>query len=63
MRCLGYTERFIRLWLYYLSYCEAAFAERYIGVVQVQFDKPCCRRDPLAITERAAAMASEDAVH
>jgi cyclopropane-fatty-acyl-phospholipid synthase len=55
VRCLGYTERFIRLWLYYLSYCEAAFAERYIGVVQVQFDKPRCRRDPLAIADRAAA--------
>ena len=59
VRCLGYTERFIRLWLYYLSYCEAAFAERYIGVVQVQFDKPRCRRDPLAITDRAAANATE----
>jgi cyclopropane-fatty-acyl-phospholipid synthase len=54
VRCLGYTERFIRLWLYYLSYCEAAFAERYIGVVQVQFDKPRCSRDPLAITNKAA---------
>lgn len=57
VRCLGYTERFVRLWLYYLCYCEAAFAERYIGVVQVQFDKPCGRRDPLAITGHAAATA------
>jgi cyclopropane-fatty-acyl-phospholipid synthase len=55
VRCLGYTERFIRLWLYYLCYCEAAFAERYIGVVQVQFDKPRCHRDPLAISGCAAA--------
>lgn len=62
VRCLGYTERFIRLWLYYLCYCEAAFAERYIGVVQVQFDKPRCRRDPLAISGCAAATPRAHAV-
>jgi cyclopropane-fatty-acyl-phospholipid synthase len=39
VRRLGYPERFIRMWDYYLSYCEAAFDERYIGVVQLQFDK------------------------
>jgi cyclopropane-fatty-acyl-phospholipid synthase len=54
VRRLGYSERFIRLWTYYLCYCEAAFAERYIGLVQVQFDKPACRRDPRQITTRAA---------
>jgi cyclopropane-fatty-acyl-phospholipid synthase len=30
---LGFDERFIRKWHYYLSYCEAAFALRNIGVV------------------------------
>jgi cyclopropane-fatty-acyl-phospholipid synthase len=46
---LGYSEQFMRLWHYYLCYCEAAFEERYIGVVQMRFDKPECRRDwPLA---------------
>lgn len=40
VRALGYPERFIRLWNYYLCYCEAAFDERYTGVVQIQFDKP-----------------------
>ncbi len=44
VRTLGYPDRFIRLWDYYLCYCEAAFDERYTGVVQVQFDKPMCRR-------------------
>ena len=39
VRRLGYPERFVRMWDYYLSYCEAAFDERYIGVVQLQFDK------------------------
>jgi cyclopropane-fatty-acyl-phospholipid synthase len=41
---LGFTEQFIRLWNYYLCYCEAAFEERQIGLVQMQFDKPECRR-------------------
>jgi len=58
VRALGYDERFVRLWTYYLAYCEAAFEERYIGVVQVQFDKPECRRDPITIGHRAAASAT-----
>lgn len=33
VRALGFDERFIRKWRYYLSYCEAAFALRNIGVV------------------------------
>lgn len=43
VRELGYPDRFIRLWNYYLCYCEASFDERYTGVVQIQFDKPMCR--------------------
>ncbi len=31
---LGFDERFIRKWTYYLCYCEAAFAMRNISVVQ-----------------------------
>lgn len=54
VRALGYPETFIRLWRYYLSYCEAAFEERYIGVAHLQFDKPGCRRDPLELTQWAA---------
>ncbi len=54
VRAQGYDEAFIRLWDYYLCYCEAGFEERYIGVVQAQFDKPLCRRDPIAIADRAA---------
>jgi len=55
VRRLGYSERFLRLWHYYLCYCEALFEERYVGVVQIQFDKPLCRRDPLRVSEAAAA--------
>ena len=34
VRALGFDQRFIRKWGYYLSYCEAAFAQRHISVVQ-----------------------------
>lgn len=58
VRAMGFSERFIRMWDYYLSYCEAAFDERFTGVVQIQFDKPRCQRDPIAIGTRAAAARS-----
>ena len=44
---LEYSEAFIRMWDYYFSYCEAGFAERYIGDVQMLFTKPMCRRESL----------------
>ena len=44
---LGYSETFIRMWEFYLSSCEAGFAERYLGDVQMLFTKPLCRRSPL----------------
>lgn len=50
----GYSEQFIRLWNYYLCYCEAVFEERHVGVIQIQFDKPLCRRDPIQISDQAA---------
>ncbi len=34
VQALGFDERFVRKWSYYLSYCEAAFALRNISVVQ-----------------------------
>ncbi|HXO07122.1 MAG TPA: cyclopropane-fatty-acyl-phospholipid synthase family protein [Solirubrobacteraceae bacterium] len=37
---LGYDERFMRLWTLYLAYCEAGFAERRIGDVQLLLVKP-----------------------
>jgi cyclopropane-fatty-acyl-phospholipid synthase len=43
---LGYDERFRRLWRLYLSYCEAGFAERRIGVVQMVTAKPQWRMAP-----------------
>ena len=40
VRALGHDERFIKLWDYYLAYCQAGFASRYIGNVQMAFGKP-----------------------
>jgi cyclopropane-fatty-acyl-phospholipid synthase len=37
---LGFDETFRRKWLYYLSYCEAAFLTRNISDVQMTFIKP-----------------------
>ncbi|MBK5931398.1 hypothetical protein CCR82_12935 [Halochromatium salexigens] len=35
VRALGYDGRFIRMWRYYLSYCEAGFLDNRIDVMQV----------------------------
>jgi cyclopropane-fatty-acyl-phospholipid synthase len=35
VRALGYPDTFIRMWEYYLCYCEAGFAERALGDVQL----------------------------
>jgi len=37
---LGFDERFIRKWNYYLSYCEAAFEMRNINVMQIVYARP-----------------------
>ncbi len=39
VRALGYSERFIRLWDFYLCYSEGGFAERYLGTVQMLLTK------------------------
>ena len=40
VRGLGFDDRFIRMWEYYLCYCEAAFQESAVRVVQVVWEKP-----------------------
>ncbi len=40
VRALGFDDRFIRKWDYYLCYCEAAFALRNISVVQTVHTRP-----------------------
>ncbi len=34
VRALGFDERFVRIWQFYLAYCEAAFARKNTDVVQ-----------------------------
>jgi cyclopropane-fatty-acyl-phospholipid synthase len=45
IRKLGYDERFIRMWRYYLCYCEGGFLERSIGTCHLLMAKPGARRD------------------
>lgn len=40
VKTLGFDERFVRSWNYYLKYCEAAFATRNISVVQAIYTRP-----------------------
>lgn len=40
VKSLGFDEKFIRKWNYYLSYCEAAFATRNINVMQMVYTRP-----------------------
>lgn len=47
VRTLGYPEEFIRMWEFYLCYCEGGFRERVIGDVQMLLTKPLCRREPI----------------
>ena len=47
IQSLGFDERFIRTWHYYLCYCEAGFRERQIGVSHILLTKPACRRAPI----------------
>ena len=35
VRALGYPDTFVRMWEFYLAYCEAGFAERTLGDVQM----------------------------
>ncbi|NYF78617.1 SAM-dependent methyltransferase [Granulicella arctica] len=39
-RAMGFEERFLRMWEYYLAYCEGGFLEHYIGDVQILMIKP-----------------------
>jgi len=39
VRSLGFDDRFIRMWDYYLAYCEGAFLERHVGDSQLLLTK------------------------
>jgi cyclopropane-fatty-acyl-phospholipid synthase len=40
VKAMDFDEQFIRMWDYYLCYCEGAFRERAIGTVQLAMAKP-----------------------
>jgi cyclopropane-fatty-acyl-phospholipid synthase len=44
---LGYSETFLRMWDFYLCYCEGGFLERVIGDAQMLLVKPRYRGDAL----------------
>lgn len=39
VKALGFDDRFINMWTYYLCYCEAAFLEQSVGVAQLTWNK------------------------
>lgn len=47
VRQLGYSEEFIKMWEFYLCYCEGGFEERALGDVHLLLAKPENRRAAL----------------
>ena len=50
VRALGYPEEFIRMWEFYLCYCEGGFEERVLGDAQLLLVKPGNRRSAIVPT-------------
>lgn len=44
IRALGFDDQFMRMWRYYLAYCEAGFDERLTGVSQIVMAGPRYRQ-------------------
>jgi cyclopropane-fatty-acyl-phospholipid synthase len=40
VHALGFDDRFVRMWEFYLAYCEGAFLARYISDLQVVLTRP-----------------------
>jgi cyclopropane-fatty-acyl-phospholipid synthase len=55
VRALGFDERFLRLWDYYLATCAAALAERHIGDAQMLFVKRSASSTTFAGASRPTA--------
>jgi cyclopropane-fatty-acyl-phospholipid synthase len=55
VRALGYPETFLRMWEYYLCYCEGGFEERQLGDVQMLLTKPRSRRTAISTVHAATA--------
>jgi cyclopropane-fatty-acyl-phospholipid synthase len=61
VRALGFPDSFLRLWVYYLSYCEGGFAECYIGDAQLLLRKAGVRTDRAGAAPLPAEVASSSA--
>jgi cyclopropane-fatty-acyl-phospholipid synthase len=58
VRALGYPDSFVRMWEFYLCYCEGGYMERQLGDVQLLLTKPGCRlATPLAVPPMPASAA------
>jgi cyclopropane-fatty-acyl-phospholipid synthase len=55
---LGYDASLLRLFEFYFKYCEGGFAERVLGLSQLVFTRPRCRRDPILSTTVPRAIAA-----
>jgi cyclopropane-fatty-acyl-phospholipid synthase len=55
VRAQGYSDSFVRMWEYYLCYCEGGFEERQLGDVQMLLTKPQSRRAPIATIHASTA--------
>jgi cyclopropane-fatty-acyl-phospholipid synthase len=51
----GFPDSFLRMWEYYLSYCEGGFEERQLGDVQMLLTKPRSRRASLTTIHASPA--------
>jgi cyclopropane-fatty-acyl-phospholipid synthase len=51
---LGFDAAFVRMWEFYLAYCEGGFRERYLGAAQLLFAKPGYRPRAAAASPRCA---------
>lgn len=40
VRALGFDDRFVRMWAFYLAYCEGAFLARYINDLHLTLTRP-----------------------
>jgi cyclopropane-fatty-acyl-phospholipid synthase len=61
IRGFGYDERFRRIWRLYLAYCEAGFAERRIGDVQLLLAKPAYSGEASLLNMRELSASSRNA--
>ncbi len=60
VRALGFDDRFIRMWEYYLAICEASFLERNTGNVQLLLAKTGARKPLWGEPEQGAEVEEEE---